>query len=99
MNPPVIVCPLSRTGDEIAGDTSDAVALNLYAGTVICLKFRCTPLRPRPHLMLLFRDCPLSPAAEQALSRVADLYDGCKRWPRREGTPLLSHLHHPDHAH
>ena len=85
MNPPTILCPLSRTGDEIAGETPDEVALNLHAATVISRRFRCKPVRPCPDLREVFRGCDLSPEAVAARDKVAAIYADLK--PKRQPQP------------
>ena len=74
MKPPVIVCPLSRNRDEIAGDTPDEVAINLHQATLISLRFRCKPLRKLPDVRSIFRPYNLSPEARTAVEKVAAIY-------------------------
>ncbi len=73
---PVIVDPFSRFADEIAGEMSSEIALNLAAGTRIALSFHRKPLRRCPDLWAAFAGCrdELSPDALKAIERVAQTY-------------------------
>ena len=71
---PVIICPLSFFGDEVAGDTADQVALNLLAGTSIALSWRATPRRELPDLRAAFKGQRLSPEAKAACRAVEAIY-------------------------
>lgn len=72
---PVIICPFSAFGDEIAGETPDEVALNLAAGTRIALFWGCELRRACPDLLALFAGCKLSAEAKQACRWVQSVYD------------------------
>ena len=71
---PIIVCPLSFFGDEIAGNTADELARNLAAGTRVALAWRGRLRRECPDLRAAFRGQVLSAEAEHNLRETEETY-------------------------
>lgn len=65
----VVIDPFSRSGDQVAGETADQVALNLWECVAISRKYRQALSRPAPDLREIFKGYALSRAAQSALRK------------------------------
>jgi hypothetical protein len=84
---PVIICPLSFFDDtEIAGETADEIAKNLFEGTHAALFWRSKPKRyiySKEDLQNLFRGHQLSDESKHYCRMVAATYfDLRQRFPQ-----------------
>jgi hypothetical protein len=75
---PVVIDPFSRTGDEVAGETPDEIALNL--GRALSFNRAGALLQHEPpNLRQLFKGCALSEPAKEALRKADAAFSDAAR--------------------
>jgi hypothetical protein len=78
---PIIIDPFSRSGDEVAGNTPDEIALNLWACVSISRRYRQALHRSPPNLEELFRGYQLSSEAKAAIRKTETVFASSKSAP------------------